>query len=293
MEGMEEGKIKEAVRERYTAVAQGAADCCGGPGGSAIGIYPAQDLSGLPEGAVQASAGCGNPIALGELRPGDTVLDLGSGGGMDCFLAARAVGREGRVIGVDMTPDMVALAQKNAATLRIPNVEFRAGEIERLPVESESIDIIISNCVINLSPDKDAVFREAHRVLRPGGRMCVSDIVLLAELPPGVGGSLDQWAECVSGALPEQSYLDKIKEAGFTAVEVLETKALRLQGDWRGDRQCHREGRQASDVAGQRCRSVHPACSERGRREPVEGRSVNMLTSLSAPESVQRQMSRR
>ena len=224
MEGLEEAKIKEAVRERYTAVAQRAEGCCGGQGGNAVGIYPAQDLRGLPEGAAQASAGCGNPIALGELRPGDTVLDLGSGGGIDCFLAARAVGKEGRVIGVDMTPDMVALAQKNAATLRIPNVEFRAGEIERLPVESESIDIIISNCVINLSPDKDAVFREAHRVLRPGGRMCVSDIVLLAELPPKVGGSLDQWAECVAGALPKQSYLDKIREAGFTAVEVVETK---------------------------------------------------------------------
>ena len=225
MEIAEEGKIKEAVRERYSAVAQGRGGCCGGGDGNAVGLYAIEQVGGLPEGAKQASAGCGNPTALEELRPGDTVLDLGSGGGIDCFLAAQKVGAEGKVIGVDMTPDMLSLARKNATKLRATNVEFRLGEIEHVPVESESVDIIISNCVINLSPDKDAVFREAYRALRPGGRICISDIVLTGELPREVSESLEEWASCVAGALPKDSYLGKVRNAGFGEVEVLEEKS--------------------------------------------------------------------
>jgi ubiquinone/menaquinone biosynthesis C-methylase UbiE len=164
--------------------------------------------------------GCGNPTAIAELSKGEVVLDLGSGAGIDCFLAAEKVGAGGRVIGLDMTPEMVQLARENARVVESANVEFCLGEMEHMPVEDNSVDVIISNCVINLSPDKDAVFREAYRVLKLGGRLCVSDMVLLEELPEGVKESLAQWAGCVTGALSEEEYLGKIRAAGFVQVTL-------------------------------------------------------------------------
>jgi SAM-dependent methyltransferase len=175
----------------------------------------------LPESVTGASLGCGNPIAISELQPGEIVLDLGSGGGIDCFLAAQQVGPEGRVIGLDMTPDMIKLARQNAKQVGLTNVEFRFGEMEDIPLPAESVDVIISNCVINLSPDKDAVFAEAYRVLRAGGRVNVSDIVLAGDLPPSIRDRLDAWVGCVAGALREDDYLGKIRAAGFQDVEVL------------------------------------------------------------------------
>jgi SAM-dependent methyltransferase len=188
---------------------------------TAARLYSAEELGGLPDSVTGASAGCGNPIAIAELQPGEVVLDLGSGGGIDCFLAARKVGPEGRVIGLDMTPDMIRLARRNARKVGATNVEFDYGEMEDIPLPDESVDVIISNCVINLSPDKDAVFSEAYRVLRPGGRMSVSDIVIDGDLPQPIRRNLDAWASCLAGALDETIYLNKIRSAGFEEVEVL------------------------------------------------------------------------
>ena len=170
----------------------------------------------IPEGA-NLGLGCGNPVALASLRPGETVLDLGSGGGIDCFLAARKVGPEGRVIGVDMTAEMIHLARENAQKSGLKNVEFRLGEIENLPLEDGSVDAVISNCVINLSTDKERVFREIYRVLKPGGRMMVSDIVLDGELPAKVKDSVAAYTGCIGGALKRDDYLAAIVKAGFTA----------------------------------------------------------------------------
>jgi SAM-dependent methyltransferase len=167
------------------------------------------------------SLGCGNPTAIAGLQPGEVVLDLGSGGGIDCFLAAKRVGPEGRVIGLDMTPDMIKLARRNAKKIGAHNVEFRYGEMEDIPLPDESVDVIISNCVINLSPDKDSVFGETYRVLRPGGRMSISDIVVDGDLPQAIRSRLDAWAGCIAGALDESVYLDKIRAAGFEEVEVM------------------------------------------------------------------------
>jgi ubiquinone/menaquinone biosynthesis C-methylase UbiE len=165
--------------------------------------------------------GCGNPLAIAELQPGEVVLDLGSGGGIDCFLAAKKVGPEGQVIGLDMTPDMIRLARRNAKKIGMKNVDFRFGEMEDMPLPDSSVDVIISNCVINLSPDKDSVFREAYRVLRPGGRLSVSDIVVDGDLPQVIRARMDAWAACVAGALDESIYLNKMRAAGFQKVEVL------------------------------------------------------------------------
>jgi SAM-dependent methyltransferase len=180
------------------------------------------------------SLGCGNPLAIAELQPGEIVLDLGSGGGIDCFLAAKRVGPEGRVIGLDMTPDMIKLARRNAKKLDAQNVDFRYGEMEDMPLPGESVDVVISNCVINLSPDKDAVFGEAFRVLRPGGRLSVSDIVVDGELPAPIRQNLNAWAGCVAGALDESDYLDKIRAAGFQDVLVLsrDYADLKATAEW-------------------------------------------------------------
>jgi SAM-dependent methyltransferase len=175
----------------------------------------------LPETVTDASLGCGNPIAIAELQPGETVLDLGSGGGIDCFLAARQVGPGGTVIGLDMTPEMIKLARRNAKKMGVTNVDFRFGEMEEIPLPDRSVDVVISNCVINLSPDKDAVFREVLRVLSPGGRMNFSDIVVDGDLPRSIRDNLDAWASCVAGALDEAEYLSKIRAAGFEDVQVL------------------------------------------------------------------------
>lgn len=247
-------RIKEAVRETYGGIARrftgspavtGRSSCCGGApqsapedrisavccdestkaeagcGEVARRFYPAEDLAGLPETVTDAALGCGNPLAIAELRPGEVVLDLGSGGGIDCFLAARKVGPQGRVIGLDMTPDMIKLARRNAREMGVTNVDFRYGEMEEIPLPDESVDVILSNCVINLSPDKDSVFREAYRVLRPGGRLNVSDVVVDGDLPKAIRDRLDAWAGCVAGAMDEQVYLAKLEAAGFEQVAVL------------------------------------------------------------------------
>jgi SAM-dependent methyltransferase len=189
--------------------------------GAAARFYSVEALTDLPDSVTGVSLGCGDPTAIAELQPGQVVLDLGSGGGIDCFLAAREVGPEGRVIGLDMTPEMVKLARRNARKVEATNVEFRYGEMEDIPLPDESVDVVISNCVINLSPDKDAVFREVYRVLRPGGQMSVSDVVVDGDLPPSIRSRLDAWAGCIAGALDEVDYVDKIRAAGFEEVEVL------------------------------------------------------------------------
>jgi len=219
--------IKEHVRKRYSKVAKRAQSserscCCCGSNAHAGNIgYDPSEIKDLPESAVQACAGCGNPTAIAGLRKGEVVLDLGSGGGIDVLLAARKVGPKGRAIGVDMTQDMIDLARKNANEAGFENVEFRLGDIEDLPVESGSVDVIISNCVINLAPDKDKVFREAYRVLKPGGRMMVSDIVTKEELPKEIREDPDAWAGCVAGALDEAAYLKKLSDVGFRDAKVV------------------------------------------------------------------------
>jgi ubiquinone/menaquinone biosynthesis C-methylase UbiE len=174
----------------------------------------------LPDDVTNFSLGCGDPITLAQLTPGQSVLDLGSGGGLDCFLAARKVGPTGRVIGVDMTPEMLAKARANAARLGLANVEFRQGYIESLPVDDDSIDVVISNCVINLAPDKSKALAEAFRVLKPGGQLAVSDIVTDGPLPQNIKDSLSAWAGCVAGALEVQQYVALLEQAGFTAIEI-------------------------------------------------------------------------
>ncbi len=181
-------------------------------------LYQDTDVSDLPATVTDVAFGCGNPTAISAMKPGEVVLDLGSGGGIDCFLAAKVVGETGRVYGVDMTPEMIALARKNAAKVGATNVEFRLGEIEQLPIPDGSIDVIISNCVINLSPDKARVFREAYRVLKPGGRLQVSDIVWTRPVPESMKNDMEAWAGCIAGALVESDYVGKIEAAGFADV---------------------------------------------------------------------------
>ena len=251
----DETDIKEAVRRRYADAASKGGWCCGpssevaaqgdpgpaqdsgcacGSGGVVGGStqskllgYGADELAAIPEGA-DLGLGGGNPVAMLELRPGETVLDLGSGGGIDCFIAARRVGPRGRVIGVDMTPEMIARARRNARAGAYDNVEFRLGEVEHLPVGDASVDAIISNCVINLVPDKRQVFRDAFRVLRPGGRLSVSDIVLLGEVPPLIRDSVDAYVACLSGAVLRDDYLSMLREAGFAVVQGTEARSFEL-----------------------------------------------------------------
>ena len=197
--------------------------CCGPVPVDQVGniqFYETPDAADLPDEVTGLSLGCGDPITLASLEPGQTVLDLGSGGGIDCFLAARRVGPTGRVIGVDMTPAMLDRARANREKLGADNVEFRLGEIEHLPVPDSSVDVVISNCVINLSPDKPQVLREAHRVLKPGGKLAVSDIVTDGPLPAAIKASLSTWAGCVAGALEVQEYINYLLEVGFEDVEL-------------------------------------------------------------------------
>lgn len=224
---MDNDQVRRAVREGYARCAQSGTSCCSGqgccgvpaPASEAIGYTP-EELRSLPAGA-DLGLGCGNPTSLAGLQKGDVVLDLGSGAGIDCFLTAQIVGEEGRVIGVDMTPEMLDRARENARTWGVANVEFRLGEIENLPVGNATVDVVISNCVINLSPDKARVLHEAYRVLRPGGRMVVSDIVLLRELPDEVRTSLEAYVACVAGAARKDDYLEMIRAAGFESIRVL------------------------------------------------------------------------
>ena len=214
--------IHDAVREHYAERIKNDASCCGPDSCSCTenGFYPSALLATLPLGESAVSYGCGDPITLASLQPGQTVLDLGSGAGLDCFFAARKVGETGYVIGVDMTPEMLERARSSAKRLNLSNVEFRQGFIEELPVESNSVDVIISNCVINLSPDKSRVFAETFRVLKPGGKLAVSDIVTDGPLPKAVKHSLSAWAGCVAGAVDAREYIGMMEAVGFTNVTV-------------------------------------------------------------------------
>lgn len=222
-------EIKKIVRGGYAKVAKQNTSCC--PSSSCCGSansaqdisksvgYSVDEMNAVPDGA-NLGLGCGNPVAIASLKEGDVVLDLGSGAGFDAFLAANKVGKTGRVIGVDMTTEMVEKARKNAKKGNYSNVEFRHGEIESLPVESDSIDVIISNCVINLSPDKESVFKEAYRVLKPNGRLMVSDLVLVRELPQKIRDSIEAYVGCLAGAILKNEYLGHIETAGFRDVQV-------------------------------------------------------------------------
>ena len=232
---MSDERIRETVKEAYgqaalRVVAGERGSCCGtGPGSGGCdpvssNLYDASETTALPEGAVLASLGCGNPTALAELRDGETVLDLGSGGGIDVLLSAKRVGPTGKAYGLDMTDEMLALAREHQRQAGSTNVEFLKGEIEHIPLPDASVDVILSNCVINLSADKRQVLREAFRVLRPGGRFAVSDVVVRGEVPVQVRRSMELWVGCIAGALEEQEYKHLLADAGFTGVAVEPTR---------------------------------------------------------------------
>jgi 2-polyprenyl-3-methyl-5-hydroxy-6-metoxy-1,4-benzoquinol methylase len=235
---MSEASIREAVRDRYAAAARavnGAASCCGAGDGVAGKTAITSDLYGesekrlLPEKAVLASLGCGNPTALAELKEGETVLDLGSGGGIDVLLSARRVGPTGKAYGLDMTDEMLALARENQRKAGVENVEFVKGEIENIPLPDNSVDVVISNCVINLSADKDRVLGEAFRVLKPGGRFAVSDVVTRGDVPKQVRKDMLLWVGCIAGALEESDYRAKLAAAGFEAIGIEPTRVYKVE----------------------------------------------------------------
>jgi len=239
--------IKDIVQEKYAETARRVLEgkglpadcctttsCCSGAAAASCDpitsdLYDQAQTSGLPEKAVLASLGCGNPTALAELKPGETVLDLGSGGGIDVLLSAKRVGPAGKAYGLDMTDDMLALARENQRKAGIENVEFLKGEIENIPLPENSVDVIISNCVINLSADKDKVLRDALRVLRPGGRFAVSDVVVRGEVPPEVRRSMLLWAGCIAGALEEMDYVKKLAAAGFEGIDIEPTRVYNIE----------------------------------------------------------------
>lgn len=223
--------VQEIVKERYGKAASSRDSCCSCGQDETTDLqakrigYTRQELRSLPPGA-NLGLGCGNPLAFAEIKPGDTVVDLGSGAGIDCFLASQKVGVHGQVIGVDMTPEMIEKANENSSKIGATNVEFRQGSIESLPVKSSSVDLVISNCVINLSVDKPAVFRESFRVLRPGGVLQISDIVLQKNLPRVIRRSVDAYVGCVAGASKKDDYLAYIRDAGFTQIEIVEADSI-------------------------------------------------------------------
>ena len=229
---MKKEEIKKVVRDGYAQIAKQGSSCCGSAKSCCGGTNTTQDISrsiGYTEeelkdipGGANLGLGCGNPVALASLREGETVLDLGSGAGLDCFLAANKVGEKGKVIGVDMTPEMLDKARENARQGGYANVEFRLGEIENLPVADSSVDVVISNCVINLVPDKARAFKETFRVLKPGGRLMVSDIVVLTELPESIKNSIAGYIGCLSGAIMKDEYIEAVKEAGFKEVSIVD-----------------------------------------------------------------------
>jgi arsenite methyltransferase len=230
--------VKAAVRDKYGAIATsvgrtaaaGPGACCGGSTDPiCTDLYTGAQTAGLPAEAVAASLGCGNPTALLALEPGQTVLDLGSGGGIDVLLSARRVGPAGKVYGLDMTDEMLALARANQAKAGATNVEFLKGTIEAIPLPDASVDVIISNCVINLSTDKDAVLREAFRVLKPGGRFAVSDVIVRGEVPDTVRRNMELWIGCIAGALEEHDYAAKLRAAGFKDVELEPWRVYRIE----------------------------------------------------------------
>ena len=234
---MSESKIKETVKEKYGQAAlrvkAGGSSCCGASSSKGCddpitsNLYDANQTDEIPQEAVLASLGCGNPTALAKLNPGEVVLDLGSGGGIDVLLSARRVGPTGKAYGLDMTDEMLALANENKQKAGAQNVEFLRGEIEHIPLPDNTVDVIISNCVINLSADKDAVLREAFRVLKPGGRLAVSDVVTRGEILPEIRKNVLLWVGCVAGALDETEYRDKLRTAGFQQVDLEPTRVYR------------------------------------------------------------------
>jgi arsenite methyltransferase len=234
--------VKHIVKEKYgqaaTQAQSGSRSCCGPSSSCCSGssvdpivkdLYSLDEMAELPEKAVLASLGCGNPTALAELSPGETVLDLGSGGGIDVLLSAKRVGPEGKAYGLDMTDEMLSLARENQIKAGVKNVEFLKGEIENIPLPNNSVDVIISNCVINLSADKDRVLKEAFRVLKPGGRFAVSDVVVLGEVPAEIRRNVELWAGCVAGALHQDEYRSKLSNAGFETVDIEPTRIYQGQ----------------------------------------------------------------
>lgn len=238
---MSESDIRKVVREKYAEAAQRAtvskSSCCGATAGSdpccadpiTSNLYDASQAAQIPENALRASLGCGNPTALAQLNAGETVLDLGSGGGIDVLLSAKRVGPTGKAYGLDMTDEMLALADENKRKAGVDNVEFLKGEIEHIPLPRNSVDVVISNCVINLSSDKDRVLRETFRVLKPGGRLAVSDVVTRGELPAEIRKSVLLWVGCVAGALDEDAYRSKLAAAGFEKIEIEPTRIYRVE----------------------------------------------------------------
>src|SRR6202050_1083590 len=237
---MAEANIKDAVKEKYGEAAlratAGGSSCCGATAASSScscdpitsNLYDAAQAGEIPAEAMQASLGCGNPTALAKLNAGETVLDLGSGGGIDVLLSARRVGPTGKAYGLDMTDEMLALADENKKKAGVENVEFLKGEIEHIPLPDNSVDVVISNCVINLSSDKDAVLREAFRVLKPGGRFAVSDVGVRGEVPDEVRRSMELWVGCIAGALEEMDYVKKLSRAGFDAIDIEATRVYSI-----------------------------------------------------------------
>jgi SAM-dependent methyltransferase len=236
---MNETSIQEVVRQKYGEAAKqvtaGGTACCGG-GGELSGcdpitknLYDEAQKAGLPEGAVAASLGCGNPTALAKLQAGEVVLDLGSGGGIDVLLSAKRVGPTGKAYGLDMTDEMLELARENQKRAGVENVEFLKGAIEKIPLPEHTVDVIISNCVINLSGDKDRVLAEAYRVLKPGGRLAVSDVVVRGHVPAAIRRSMELWVGCIAGALEENEYREKLARAGFESIEVEPTRVYKAE----------------------------------------------------------------
>jgi ubiquinone/menaquinone biosynthesis C-methylase UbiE len=239
---MADQDIKQIVRDKYgqaaLKVTAGGAASCGGTSSCSSdpitsNLYAADQAQAVPVEALAASLGCGNPTALAALAPGETVLDLGSGGGIDVLLSAQRVGPTGKAYGLDMTDEMLALARENQRKAGVANAEFLKGEIEQVPLPDDSVDVVISNCVINLSADKDRVLAEAFRVLKPGGRFAVSDVVVRGDVPPAIRRSVELWIGCVAGALEDREYRDKLAKAGFEAIDVEPTRVYHVE-DWRG-----------------------------------------------------------
>lgn len=235
---MSDPNVKEVVREKYGEIARqvtsgGKASCCGGPSSCSdpitSNLYVDSETVGLPTEAVTASLGCGNPTALAQLSLGETVLDLGSGGGIDVLLSAKRVGPTGKVYGLDMTDEMLALARENQRKAGVDNVEFLKGEIEKIPLPDNTVDVLISNCVINLSADKDRVLAEAFRVLKPGGRFAVSDVVVRGEVPAAIRRNVELWIGCVAGALEEEEYRAKLGKVGFEDIDLEPTRIYRAE----------------------------------------------------------------
>lgn len=268
MNEMDSDILRQIVRGNYAKVARGSCGCETGPsaccgsqqnGTDAVNLlmgYSTEELDGVIKGA-NLGLGCGNPTAIGNLKPGETVLDLGSGGGFDCFLAGKKVGEKGRVIGVDMTPEMLARARENVKKMKSTNVEFRLGEIEHLPVADNSVDVIISNCVINLSPEKDQVFRDAFRVLKPGGRLAVSDMVATAEMPRKVREQAALLTKCIAGAENVERVRELLSEAGFEEIKInLKRYSRELVSGW------HLEGGAENYVASADIEAIKPLRSK-------------------------------